>query len=74
MTLSMSIANFFIENSLEFYIFHNYYEETKGGVLGWIISSSICFVIYHFCYWLMSTLYIDVKPETLVVHSVFFRK
>ncbi len=57
-----------------FYIFHNYYEEINGGVLGWIISSSICFVIYHFCYWLMSTLYIDVKPETLIVHSVFFSK
>jgi len=58
----------------EFYIFHNYYEEINGGVLGWIISSSICFVIYHFSYWLMSTLYIDVKQETLIVHSVFFSK
>ena len=58
----------------EFYIFHNYYEEINGGVLGWIISSSICFVIYNFCYWLMATLYIDVKQETIIVHSVFFSK
>ena len=58
----------------EFYIANFFYEEISEGLIGWLVASSICFVIYNFCYWIMSTLYINVRGEILAIHSVFFAK
>ena len=58
----------------DFYIINLFYEEITEGLIGWLVASSICFVVYSFCYWIMSTLYINVRGEILTIHSVFFAK
>lgn len=71
---SITAGIIIVTDFMEFYIANYYYEEITGGVLGWLIASSICFAIYNFCYWIMSTLYIDVKEDSITVHSLFFSK
>lgn len=56
---------------LEIYIRKNFYDEMNGSLRGVLIAFSICFILYNLCYWIMSTLYIDVKEEYITVHSVF---